>query len=253
MRKKKKILLLSALICSKWAKTSKSTNMDQKTEPFPGLLLLYFRLVSAPANTIYSTKCVLSGSSHSIPARWPSFPTSQESLCISSTLSLSNTLVQSSPSVNERCWGGWAGPYMGSIRRPPAGCAASSGWCPSGLCGPPEPSACLWTSHTLLWLHTHTHTHRDNESFICLTGRWAQWVSGRRSVCLTFVLAHFLDPWQRVDLHQWVGDADHVHHVHHTLHSPHTQKDTLTFKGAFSSIIHDIIQFLNCNWYYNLY
>lgn len=39
--------------------------------------------------------------------------------------------------------------------------------------------------------------------------------------CLTFVLAHFLDPRQRIDLHQRVGDADHVHHVHHTLQKTH--------------------------------
>lgn len=45
-------------------------------------------------------------------------------------------------------------------------------------------------------------------------------------VCLTFVLADFLDPRQRVDLHQRVGNADHVHHVHHTLHT-HTYTEKL--------------------------
>lgn len=35
--------------------------------------------------------------------------------------------------------------------------------------------------------------------------------------CVTFVQADLLDPGQRVDFHQGVGDADYMHHVHHTL------------------------------------
>lgn len=33
----------------------------------------------------------------------------------------------------------------------------------------------------------------------------------------TFVLADLLDPGQRVDLHEGVGNTDDVHHVHHAL------------------------------------
>ncbi len=34
---------------------------------------------------------------------------------------------------------------------------------------------------------------------------------------VTFVLADFLDPGQRVDLHEGVGNTDDMHHIHHTL------------------------------------
>lgn len=131
---------------------------------------------------------------------------------------------------------GWARPYRGLIRRPPAACAASSGWCPSGLCGPPEPSACLWTSHRPPWLQEEMRVQRKRVKLAFNLfdrqvngGTWLRWVTGVcvcvcQYVCLTFVLADFLDPRQRVDLHQRVGHADHMHHVHHTLHT-HTEKD----------------------------
>lgn len=37
------------------------------------------------------------------------------------------------------------------------------------------------------------------------------------AVDVTFELADFLDPGQRVDLHEGVGDTDDMHHVHNTL------------------------------------
>lgn len=43
---------------------------------------------------------------------------------------------------------------------------------------------------------------------------------------VTFVLADFLDPGQRVDLHEGVGNTDDVHHIHHTLTDTH--RDTVT-------------------------
>lgn len=39
----------------------------------------------------------------------------------------------------------------------------------------------------------------------------------KTAVGVTFELADFLDPGQRVDLHEGVGDADDMHHVHDTL------------------------------------
>lgn len=38
---------------------------------------------------------------------------------------------------------------------------------------------------------------------------------------LTFIGVDFLYPGERVDLHQRVGNADHVHSVHHTLNAHH--------------------------------
>lgn len=34
---------------------------------------------------------------------------------------------------------------------------------------------------------------------------------------LTFVLTHLLDPGQRVDLHEGVGNTDDMHHIHYAL------------------------------------
>lgn len=51
---------------------------------------------------------------------------------------------------------------------------------------------------------------------------------------LTFVLAHFLDPRQRVDLHQRVRDADHVHHVHHTLQKMNDKDATLSTNTVYN-------------------
>lgn len=40
---------------------------------------------------------------------------------------------------------------------------------------------------------------------------------------ITFVLTNFLDPGQRVDFHEGVGNTDDMHHIHHTL----TERETV--------------------------
>lgn len=102
--------------------------------------------------------------------QFPDFP--GEFIHFPDILSLGYTALN----VSELRCGGWAWPYRGLIRRPPAACAASSGWCPSGPCGPPEPSACLWTSHRPPWLHEHTRKRRTLRlsAFDLSAGRWAE-------------------------------------------------------------------------------
>ena len=51
----------------------------------------------------------------------------------------------------------------------------------------------------------------------------------------TFGLADLLDPGQRVDLHEGVGDADDVQHVHDTL--THTHTHTQQRKDEFAVLI----------------
>lgn len=83
---------------------------------------------------------------------------------------------------------------------------------------------------------THTHTHRKF-AFNLFDGEWSELTERSDRcvcVCLTFVLADFLDPRQRVDLHQRVGHTDHVHHVHHALHDTHiTARLTPTWASSF--------------------
>lgn len=80
-------------------------------------------------------------------------------------------------------------------------------------------------THATLAAGFHTQTHRLKPDLICSRDSSE---ATQLQVNLTFKLADFLDPRQRVDLHQRVWNADHVHHVHHTL------QNHITFKGRIS-------------------
>ena len=140
--------------------------MERKVLSFPGFSWLYFSLVSTPAeleNHLSYQMCIVG---HILlysckVTQFPDFP--RDFIHFSDILYLRYTSLNSPVSeralLRGRVW-----PYRGLIRRPPAACAVSSGWCPSGLCGPPEPSACLWTSHTPPWLRGETHTHTQTHT-----------------------------------------------------------------------------------------
>lgn len=114
--------------------------------------------------------------------------------------------------------------YRDLNRRPPPASAGSSDWYPADPGGPPEPSACPATSHRPPWLEIK---HRRFK--LLLLNDWICHFKQQETHQIryvTFVLADFLDPGQRVDLHEGVGNTDDVHHIHHTLTDTH--RDTVT-------------------------
>lgn len=78
-------------------------------------------------------------------------------------------------------------------------------------------------THATLAAHTPWNTHTEPGELQSTTIKVVKIVKfclEEDSVCapcVTFVLADLLDPGERVDFHQGVGNADDVHHVHHTL------------------------------------